>query len=130
MEKWRMTILYDQRLAGESLAHILEKELYLVVCLFSLEDPDILVKLETSKPDLLMIVEEEAPCAQAVLLTAQILEAYPSLPLVRIKLSQHILHLYTSHAIPARSPDLIEAIQKTLMAHKVKGDLLENPKRS
>lgn len=130
MEKWRMTILYDQRLAGESLVHILEKELCLEVCLFSLEDPDIFVKLETSKPDLLMIVEEEAPCAQVVLLTAQILEAYPSLPLVRIKLSQHILHLYTTHTIPARSPDLIEAIQKTLMAHKVKGELLENPKRS
>jgi hypothetical protein len=122
MEKWRMAIMYDQRLPGESLAHILEKELLLDISLVPVSEPDIIAKLGSSSPNLLMIVEEDDPNEQTVLLTARILEDFPSLPLIRIKLSQHILHIYTTHTLPARSPDLLEAIQRTLIAYSGKTD--------
>jgi hypothetical protein len=122
MEKWRMAIMYDQRLPGESLAHILEKELLLDISLVPMSEPDIIAKLGSSSPNLLMIVEEDDPIEQTVLLTARILEDFPSLPLIRIKLSQHILHIYTTHTLPARSPDLLEAIQRTLIAYSGKTD--------
>jgi hypothetical protein len=130
MEKQRMTILYDQHLPGESLAHILEKELELVVRLYAVTDPEVIPRIESDQPDLLMIVEEEDPCHQAVLLTAQILEINPSLPVIRVKLSQHILHLYSTHTFPARSPDLIDAIRRTLISFKGKAEQSDNLPRS
>jgi hypothetical protein len=123
MEKWRMAILYDQRLPGESLAHILEKELLLDISLVAVNDPDMINKLGSSLPNLLMIVEEEDPNEQASLLFAKILDDFPSLPLIRIKLSQQILQIYTTHTIPARSPDLLEAIQRTLAAYSGESEL-------
>jgi hypothetical protein len=123
MEKWRMAILYDQRLPGESLAHILEKELLLDISLVAVNDPNMINKLGSSLPNLLMIVEEEDPNEQASLLFAKILDDFPSLPLIRIKLSQQILQIYTTHTIPARSPDLLEAIQRTLAAYSGESEL-------
>jgi hypothetical protein len=130
MEKQRMAILYDQHLPGESLAYILEKELDLDVCLYSVMDPEVMFKLKSAPLDLLMIVEEESPCDKAVLLSAQILETFPSLPLIRIKLAQHILQLYTTQSFPARSPDLIDAIRRTLMEYTGKAGSPENIPRS
>jgi hypothetical protein len=130
MENWRMTILYDQHLPGESLAHILEKELNMVVSLYALTDLEVITKLEADNPDLLLIVEEESPCHEAVLLAGKVLEKYPTLPLIRIKLSQHVLHVYTAHTIPARSPDLIDAIKRTLKGYRGKAEQPDTELRS
>jgi hypothetical protein len=67
-------------------------------------------RLAQGLPDILLIAEEEAG-ESVTSLTAQVLERYPDLPVVRVGLRQNVVRLYTSRTLPARSADLIEAIR-------------------
>jgi hypothetical protein len=49
--------------------------------------------------------------------TSRLLEAYPNLPIIVVKLDCNTLFIYTSHAVPARMADLIEAIRQAPVTH-------------
>ena len=59
----------------------------------------------------LIIAEEEPPGENVTRLTAQILEAYPNLPIIRVTLARNEMRIYTSQTLPARSADLIDLIR-------------------
>lgn len=64
-------------------------------------------------PDLVLISDDETAGAQIGELTSCLLDTYPSLPIIRVKLDRNLLLVYTSQALPARMADLIDAIRRT-----------------
>jgi DNA-binding NarL/FixJ family response regulator len=111
---------HPQLLLGEALENVLSKvEDVELVGTWTLDD-QALARLAQGLPDILLIAEEEAG-EQATSLTAQVLERYPDLPVVRVGLMQNVVRLYTSRTLPARSADLIEAI-RSLPVHQRKSE--------
>jgi DNA-binding NarL/FixJ family response regulator len=111
---------HPQLLLGEALENILSKvEDVELVGTWALDD-QALARLAQGLPDILLIAEEEAG-ESASSLTAQVLERYPDLPVVRVGLMQNVVRLYTSRTLPARSADLIEAI-RGLPVHQRKSE--------
>jgi chemotaxis response regulator CheB len=111
---------HPQLLLGEALENVLSKvEDVELVGTWALDD-QALARLAQGLPDILLIAEEEAG-EQATSLTAQVLERYPDLPVVRVGLLQNVVRLYTSRTLPARSADLIEAI-RSLPVHQRKSE--------
>ena len=112
MGKRRVALVCNKHLLGESLEHILGnlEDVELIgawTC-----DAQLLPHLSNQPIDLLLIADEEPPSDQTTHLTVQILEAYPDLPVIRVTLGQNVLRIYTSHTLPARSADLVEAIRR------------------
>jgi DNA-binding NarL/FixJ family response regulator len=111
---------HPQLLLGEALENILSKvEDVELVGTWALDD-QALARLAQDLPDILLIAEEEAG-ESVTSLTAQVLEHYPDLPVVRVGLMQNVVRLYTSRTLPARSADLIEAI-RDLPVHQRKSE--------
>jgi chemotaxis response regulator CheB len=112
MDKRQVAIVYDQHLLGESLSSILTGLQDVESYLFWMLDPELLSKLESCRPDILLIAEEDSQMGTSSLLIGQIFEKYPSIPVIQIKLAQDILQVFTSQSFPARSADLVDAIQR------------------
>jgi hypothetical protein len=112
MNKRRVAIVYDQHLLGESLSSILTGIQDVEICLFWILDPEILSVLESDPPDILLIAEEDSQRGMSSLLIGQIFEKYPTLPVIHIKLAEDILQVFTTQSFPARSTDLVDAIQR------------------
>lgn len=110
MEKRHIAILYDQHLLGESLTYILAKVPNAEISCFWILDNEVLANLAIQRPDILLVVEEDSHLEKTAYLFGQILETYPSLPVIHIKLAQDILHVFTSQSFPARSVDLVDAV--------------------
>lgn len=112
MQKRRVALLYDQDLLGDSLEHILSKLSDVEIVGAWVFDSDIVERLSSCAPDVMLLAEEGPPTDRLDCLAAQVLEAFPQVPLIRVKLSQDTVHIYTSRTFPARSVDLIEAIRR------------------
>lgn len=121
MEKRRVLLLCVQPLLGEGLEHILSRLEDVELIGPWVLDSRVLSRLSDEAPDIVLIAEQEGKREGVASLTAQILERYPDLPVVRIGLEQNTVRVYTSHTLPARSADLIEAI-RSLPVHPHKGE--------
>src|SRR3990170_9072897 len=111
MKKRRVVLLSEQDLLGESLEHVLGKAKDVDLLGSWTLDDRVLARLSQDTPDILMIAEEDPPGENVARLTAQILEAYPDLPIIRVTLARNELRIYTSQTTPARSADLIDLIR-------------------
>ncbi|HBY92430.1 MAG: hypothetical protein M5U01_36475 [Ardenticatenaceae bacterium] len=111
MAKHRVLLLCAQALLGESLEHILSTVEDVELLGSRVLDAQLLARLFTEVPDIVLIAEEEGESESVATLIAQILEQYPDLPIARVGLMQNIIRLYTSRTLPARSADLIETIR-------------------
>jgi chemotaxis response regulator CheB len=112
MEKRRVAIIYDQHLLGESLSCILNGLQDLEIYLFWMLDPEAIPILERYPPDVLLIAEENSQVEISALIMGKIFDKYPTLPVIHIKLAQDVLQVLTSQSFPARSADLVEAVQR------------------
>lgn len=111
MNKRRIVLLSEQDLLGESLEHTLNTAQDVDLIGSWTLDNRVLTRLSKDTPDILMIAEEEPPSEKVVRLTAQILEAFPNLPIIQVTLARNELRIYTSQTLPARSVDLIDLIR-------------------
>src|SRR3989304_4685841 len=111
MKKRRVVLLSEQGWRGESLEHALGKAKDVELLGYWTLDDRVLPRLSQDTPDILMIAEEEPPGENVTRLTAQILEAYPNLPIIRVTLARNEMRIYTSQTLPARSADLIVLIR-------------------
>lgn len=111
LEKRRVLLVCSQRLFGQSLETILRRvegmELLGPVEL-ALENFE--ARLLELRPDAVIVVDEGEHSLRASLLTAAILQQFPSLPVISAGLEQHTFRVYSAHILPARSSDLVEAI--------------------
>jgi chemotaxis response regulator CheB len=112
MSKRRVLLLSEQDLLGESLEHLLSS-LPEVELVGSRNLDDVTLEgLSACAPDLLLIAREEPTDKHLASLTAQVLEIYPNLPIIRLELEHNVLRIYTSQTLPARTADLVEAIRR------------------
>lgn len=110
MGKRRVALLCAQQLLGESLEHTLRKVSDITLLGPWALEVGVLSRLAEDAADIVVIVEAEDTPHQAATITAQILEMYPDLPIVRVTLEQNVVHYYSSQTLPARSSDLIDLI--------------------
>ncbi len=110
METRRVLLLCVPSLLSEGLENVLRQvEDVQLIGPWPLDD-HVLGRVSEGKPDIVLIAEDETTQEGKPSFTAQILEQYPDLPVVRIGWIQHEVRLYTSRRLPAHSADLIEAI--------------------
>jgi hypothetical protein len=69
------------------------------------------VTLETCLPAGPALDRPGATDKRLASLTAQVLEIYPNLPIIRLELEHNVFRIYTSQTLPARTADLVEAIR-------------------
>jgi len=120
MDKQRVLLLCVHSLLGESLEQILSQEESVeLLGPWDLDGP-VLAQLSRGVPDVVLVAEVEVKSERAVALTAQILDRYPDVPVIRVGLAQDTVRVYSSHAVPARAVDLMEAI-RNLSFHQHRG---------
>lgn len=113
MHKHRVLLISDHPLLSEGLANLLGKMEGLVligphqISRFALSD------LDEYAPDVVLFASQESDDVTVNAVLLQILQRVPDLPVIQISLSgNNAVRVYTSHTLPARSADLIEAIHK------------------
>jgi hypothetical protein len=109
MEKRRVLLICSQHLLGESMEQVLR----------CVEDMQLIGPWEANeqvaacipevRPDVVVIVEggENDPAAS---LTASLMETYPELPVIRAGLTENSFRIFSTHLLPARPGDLVQAI--------------------
>jgi DNA-binding NarL/FixJ family response regulator len=124
MDKQRVLLLCVQSLLGESLENILSQEESVeLIGPWDLDAP-VLAQLSRDTPDVVLVAETESESEKAAALIAQILDHYPNVTVIRVGLGQDTVRVYTSHAVPARAADLLEAI-RGLSAHHPRNSQLQ-----
>jgi hypothetical protein len=112
MRAQRVLLLFDLELLGESLEHLLSNIADIdIIASLPISEAD-LESIKGNSPDLVIIAEGDSLTEDTNLLAADILGTFPDLPVLRIKLSQNIFHLYTSQVYAANNSQLIEAIRR------------------
>ncbi len=117
MKKRRVALFYSQSLLGEGLEGLLRRLADVDILGPWLLQDNALDHLDDPLPDVVVIADEgissHDPRTQSVArLTSHILEKYIGLPVVQVILDQDQVRIYNSHAVPASSADLIEAIRR------------------
>lgn len=109
--KRRVLLVSSRYLLGESLEEILRK-VGDVELLGPLEfAPETLItQLPELRPDAVILVEEGDDTVRVSYLMAAILRQFPTLPVISAGLDQNTFHIYSTHTLPARSSDLVDAI--------------------
>lgn len=116
MEKRRVLLLGAQRLLVEGLQTILSKlDDVELIGPWDL-DSSVLFRLPEEAPDLVLVADDGGQHESVAFLTSQIMEQHPELPIVWVGLKEKAMRLYSSHTLPARTADLVEAI-RSLPAH-------------
>ncbi len=113
MPKHRVLFISDHPLLSEGLANVLGKmEDLVLIGPRALSSFD-LSALGECAPDVVLFAAQEPNDAATNVILLQILQHIPDLPVIQIGLSgDNAVRVYTSHALPARSADLIETIRK------------------
>ena len=112
MDKKRVALVCSPHLLGESLVQLLGN-----LDEISLLGPwparqSTLLVIKEQQPDLVLFAtDKDSPEPDEQHFIANILEAYPDLPVVRATLAENCLRVYTSHTLPARSSDLLKWIR-------------------
>jgi len=111
MNKQRVLLLCVPSLLGESLENVLSQEESVeLIGPWSL-DVSVLPQLSQDMPDVVLVAQVESESKRATALTVQILDLYPDVTVIRVGLGKDTVRVYTSHAVPARAVDLVEAIR-------------------
>ena len=112
MGKKRILLFSQPNLLSESLEHILSKlEDIQITGSWPLDD-QVLAHCSEQPCDLVLIADHESNHQQVSTVTSTLLEAYPNLPIIRVKLDPNVLLVYSSQSLPARVADLIEVIRQ------------------
>ena len=110
-KKRRVLLVCSKRLFGESLETILRRDDNLeLIGPIEASDENINSRLLELRPDAVVIVDEGENKMSASYLTAAILQEFSSLPVIRAGLEQNTFRVFSTHTLPARSSDLVEAI--------------------
>jgi DNA-binding NarL/FixJ family response regulator len=112
MDKRRVLLISPPNLLRDSLEHILGglADVQVTGCLPL--DSEALRQCAELPHDLILIADDESSAQQACKLMSSLLEAYPNIPIIRIKLDPNVLLVYSAEALPARVADLVRVIRQ------------------
>jgi DNA-binding NarL/FixJ family response regulator len=111
MRKQRVLLVSSHHLFGESVETVLRQAMDVELLEpLDMMQQDICLQLPVLRPDAVVIVDELPDTLAVSLLTAEILQQFPNLPVFRADLSENIFHVFAAHTLPARGSDLVEAL--------------------
>ena len=112
MEKRRILLISQPNLFRDSLEYILSnlEDVQVTGCL-PLDD-QVLAHCSEQPHDLVLIADDPSSTQQASAVMSGLLEAYPNLPIIRVKLESNVLLFYCPEELPARAADLINVIHQ------------------
>lgn len=123
MKKRHVLLIGEEHILGESLEKLLKG--------FSdihhsgpkpLSD-DISDHIAKIKPDVILITDVGEQQNRIAGIAAKILDLYPNIPVIHSSLSRNVVRIYSSHELPARSADLIDAIRSIPVKENIDGEV-------
>lgn len=110
MSTQRVLLLCSHHLFGESMEGILRgAEGVHLTGPVGLED-DVHQHIASANPHVVVIADEEIGSHKAAHLTASLVEQYPEVLVIRVGLNQNTFRVFSTHTLPARVADLLDAI--------------------
>lgn len=108
----RVLLICSQHLLGESMEQILRgaEDMELIGPWEALQDT--CERIPEAHPDVVVIVEDEAYQEPLTPLTGALIEAYTDLPIIRARLSENTIRIFSTHLLPASGIDLVETIRR------------------
>lgn len=123
MLKRRVLLVCSQHLFGESLESLLHKAGDLdLIGPWDL-NVDICDHLTDLSLNVVVIADEDPNSEEVVKLTNTVMQRHPDLPVIRIGLTHNMFYIVETHALPARSSDLIETIRRLPVARPNTGSV-------
>jgi len=111
MPKQRVLLICSGHLFGESMETVLRAaEDVELVGPWELGG-EVCQRIEETRPNVVVIADEEAQDEAVAHLTAAILERYPELSVIRAGLDENVFRIFSTHSLPARGADLLETIR-------------------
>ncbi len=111
MQKQRVLLVCSQHLFGESLDAVLRAAQDMEILGPWEINEEVCQRLETVSPDVVVIASENPHNRPVTRLIASIIERYPELSVIRAGLTDKTLRVFSTHSLPARGADLVEAIR-------------------
>ena len=93
MDARHVALFCSEHLLGESLTHLLSQIGEIVLIGPWLIDEHALENLASQLPDIVLIADGEQQSEQAAILATHILDAYSDLSVIRITLTQNVVHI-------------------------------------
>lgn len=111
MPKQRVLLVCSQHLFGESMETILRAEADVeLIGPWDLGE-DVCSRITEAGPSAVLIVSEDSQSEASARLTSDIMEEHPKLPIIRARLTENVVRVYSTHILPARGADLLETIR-------------------
>lgn len=111
MSKHRVLLACSEHLFGESVETILRAEGDMeLIGPWSFGD-EICQRIPGASPNVVLIVDVDSQSEAGANLAAAIMEKFPSLPIIRMGLTENMVRVYSTNILPARRTDLIETIR-------------------
>jgi len=111
MKKRHVLLLGEEQLLGESLQNLLQGFDDIQLSGPEPLSADICIQIGKIKPDVVLIADVGNQNAKVAGIAASILDLYPNIPVIHSTLSRNVVRIYSSHELPARTADLIDAIR-------------------
>lgn len=78
---------------------------------------DVLEWIAGVHPDVIVLADMDPQSESLTYLTSAIIEKYPDISVIRAGVTENVVHVHSTHILPARGADLLETI-RNLPAHK------------
>ena len=111
MEKRRVLLVCSEHLFGESVEAVLRAAEDVELVGPWKPGEDVCQRIEESRPNVVVIADEESQDEAVAHLTAAIIERYPELSVIRAGLNENVFRIFSTHSLPARGADLLETIR-------------------
>ena len=110
-EKRRILLICPQHLFGAGLEAILRRVQGMeLLGPMEMSQEEANTRLPELRPNAVIVVDVGDSGASASRLTAHLLQEFPGLPVICAGLDQNIFRVFSTHTLPARGSDLVEAI--------------------
>lgn len=110
MSSHRVLLICSRHLFGEGVERILrgsdEVEL---IGPWSLHE-DVCGRIGEILPNVVVVADEDVRHEESLRLVTALMEQFPELPVIRAKLSENVVRVFSAHLLPARGTDLLETI--------------------
>ena len=117
MPQHRVLLICSQHLFGESMEKILRAEADVdLIGPWSLGE-DVLEWIAGVHPDVIVLADMDPQSESLTYLTSAIIEKYPDISVIRAGVTENVVHVHSTHILPARGANLLETI-RNLPAHK------------
>lgn len=128
MSKRRVLLVCSQHIFGAGIETLLRAEEDLeLIGPWGLGE-EVCSRITEASPDVVLIVGDDSQNEASAELRSAIMEAHPSLPIIRAGLTENVVRVYSAHILPARGADLLETIRNLPEAGnplKVRSDIDE-----